>query len=70
MPEALFMVFLLDSKGAKVFIFDSVLFSHRRISVNLVDLVKSFFFSRRCFKEVGKWEKLGKLKIENTRLLR
>ena len=27
-------------------------------------------FSRRCFKEVGKREKLGKLKIENTRLQR
>ena len=34
----------MDSEGGKFhyFIFDSVLFSQRRISVNLVDLVKSF----------------------------
>ena len=35
LPEALFMVFQLDSKGAEV----------RRISVNFVDLVKSFHAS-------------------------
>ena len=42
MPEALFMVFLSDAKGAKVSFSISVLFSKRRINVNLVDLVKSF----------------------------
>ena len=35
LPAALFMVFQLDSRGA-------VLFSERRISVNLVDFAKSF----------------------------
>ena len=54
LPEALFLVFRLESQGAKVcsvfsvlYIFNisfstSVLFSKRRISVDLVDLVKSF----------------------------
>ena len=55
LPEALFMVFLLDSKDfLLVYIFiisfsTSVLFSKRRISVNLVDLVKSFQTSVQIF---------------------
>ena len=47
LPEALFMVFLLDYKRAKV------CKSQRRISVNLVDLVKSFQTSNYLLAKFG-----------------
>ena len=56
LPEALFMVFQLDSKGAEV-CKSSVLFSKRRISANLEDLVKSFQTSTRCFIYLQIWRR-------------